>query len=77
MTSLSFVFGVFPLAIATGAGAGSRRAAGVAVFDGMIAATVMSVLLAPMFFVVVQKLAGKKHGQRASEIVGKETATAK
>ncbi|MEE4356618.1 MAG: multidrug efflux RND transporter permease subunit, partial [Desulfococcaceae bacterium] len=54
MTSLSFVLGVFPLVTATGAGAGSRRSVGMAVFGGMIAATLMSVLLVPLFYTLVQ-----------------------
>jgi len=58
MTSLSFVLGTFPLVIATGAGAAGRQALGTAVFGGMIAATVMSTLLVPLFYAVIENLTG-------------------
>ncbi len=54
MTSIAFVLGVFPLVVASGAGAASRQAVGTAVFGGAIAATVFSVLFVPVFYVVVQ-----------------------
>jgi multidrug efflux pump len=56
MTSLAFVLGVFPLAIATGAGAGGRVAIGTAVVGGMITATVLAVFLVPVFFVKVKSI---------------------
>lgn len=56
MTALSFILGVFPLVIASGAGAGSRRALGTAVFGGMLAATVIGVFLIPVLYVVIQSL---------------------
>jgi len=55
MTAFSFILGVIPLVIATGAGAGSRRALGTAVFGGMLLATVLGVLLIPFLYVVIQK----------------------
>jgi len=58
MTSLAFVFGVFPLAIANGAGAGGQNAIGRAVVGGMISATVLAIFFVPMFFVVVMRLFG-------------------
>ncbi|MDR6126628.1 multidrug efflux pump [Sphingomonas sp. SORGH_AS802] len=61
MTSLAFVFGVLPLAISTGAGAGGQNAIGRAVVGGMISATVLAIFFVPMFFVVVSRLF--KHGQ--------------
>ena len=57
MTSFSFILGVFPLLVAIGAGAASRQAVGTAVFGGMIAATIFSVLFVPTFFVVMRRLA--------------------
>jgi HAE1 family hydrophobic/amphiphilic exporter-1 len=60
MTSLSFALGTLPLLVASGAGAASRRAVGTAVFGGMIAATIFSVLLVPMFFVLLKRLFGSK-----------------
>jgi len=56
MTSLAFVFGVFPLAIANGAGAGGQNAIGRAVVGGMLSATVLAIFFVPMFFVVVLRL---------------------
>ena len=61
MTSLAFIFGVFPLAVATGAGANSRIAIGTAVVGGMLTATVLAIFYVPMFFVIVARLFhGKK-----------------
>jgi HAE1 family hydrophobic/amphiphilic exporter-1/multidrug efflux pump len=53
MTSLAFVFGVTPLAISRGAGAGAQNAIGIAVIGGVVAATVLGVLLVPVFFVLI------------------------
>ena len=57
MTSFAFIMGVFPLVVATGAGAESRRLLGTAVFSGMIGVTFFGLLLTPVFFVAVQALA--------------------
>ena len=57
MTAFSFILGVVPLAVASGAGAGSRVALGTAVLGGMTAATVIGVFLIPTLYVVVQTLA--------------------
>jgi len=56
MTSLAFILGVLPLAIAHGAGAGGQVAIGTAVIGGMITAVVLAVLFVPAFFVVVRKV---------------------
>lgn len=61
MTSLAFGFGVMPLAISTGAGAGGQNAIGRAVVGGMLSATVLAIFFVPMFFVVVARLFN--HGQ--------------
>ncbi len=53
MTSLAFFFGVLPLAIATGAGAGAENAIGTAVCGGMISATFIDLFYIPLFFVLV------------------------
>jgi HAE1 family hydrophobic/amphiphilic exporter-1/multidrug efflux pump len=50
MTSLAFIFGVMPLALSTGAGAGARRSVGTGVMGGMIAATFLAIFFVPMFF---------------------------
>jgi multidrug efflux pump len=54
MTSLAFVAGVFPLAVSTGAGAGSQNAIGTGVIGGMLSATILAIFLVPMFFVMVR-----------------------
>lgn len=56
MTALSFLLGVVPLLIASGAGAASQRALGVAVFGGMLAATVIGLILVPLLYMVMQGL---------------------
>ncbi len=56
MTAISTLIGTVPLAIATGAGAVARRALGTAVFGGMLLATVLGVLMIPVFYVFVQKI---------------------
>jgi len=53
MTSLAFIFGVFPLAITTGAGAGGQNAIGRAVVGGMLSATVLAIFFVPFFFALV------------------------
>jgi multidrug efflux pump subunit AcrB len=59
MTALSFVIGVFPLVIASGAGAGSRQAVGVTTFWGMLVATVVGMMFIPGLYVIFQKAAEK------------------
>jgi hydrophobe/amphiphile efflux-1 (HAE1) family protein len=56
MTSLAFILGVMPLAIATGAGAGGRTAIGTGVIGGMLTATILAIFLVPVFFVAVLSL---------------------
>lgn len=60
MTSLAFILGVVPLALAVGAGAEMRRALGIAVFSGMLGVTLFGILLTPVFFYVVVRLVGSK-----------------
>lgn len=59
MTSLAFGFGVLPLALASGAGSGAQRAIGTGVLGGMITATFLVILFAPLFYVMIYKLFGK------------------
>lgn len=56
MTAISSIAGFMPLVIASGAGAASRQAIGTAVVGGMAAATVMSLVFTPVFYVVMQRL---------------------
>jgi multidrug efflux pump subunit AcrB len=57
MTSLAFIMGVVPLVTSHGAGAEMRRAMGVAVFSGMLGVTFFGLLLTPVFYLVIRKLA--------------------
>ena len=56
MTAWSFLFGVFPLVIATGAGAGSRKAIGITTFSGMLLATLIGIIFTPALYAVCQRL---------------------
>jgi len=56
MTILSFVFGVIPLAFATGAGAMTMRSIGVIVLGGMVAATFISTMLVPVVYVLLESM---------------------
>ena len=69
MTSCAFIFGVLPLALATGAGANARVAIGTSVIGGMLTATLLAVFYIPLFFVVVRRATrdtlAKLHGHDA------------
>ncbi|MDA9399286.1 efflux RND transporter permease subunit [Bradyrhizobium sp. CCBAU 45389] len=56
MTSLAFILGVLPLAVATGAGSASQNAVGIGVAGGMIAATVLGIFFVPALFVLVRRM---------------------
>ncbi len=56
MTSLAFILGVLPLAIATGAGAAAQNSIGIGVMGGMIAATFLGIFMVPGFYVVIRRL---------------------
>jgi len=56
MTAISTLVGIFPLVIATGAGAGSRQSLGTAVFGGMFIATFLSLFLVPILYIVIKTL---------------------
>jgi HAE1 family hydrophobic/amphiphilic exporter-1 len=58
MTAFSFIFGVFPLVIASGSGAEARKVMGMALLGGMTLATLLGVFLYPMLFVFIGKIAG-------------------
>ena len=53
MTSIAFIAGVMPLALAHGAGAGSQNAIGTGVVGGMITATVLAIFFVPVFFQLI------------------------
>ncbi len=64
MTSLAFILGVLPLAIARGAGSGAQQAIGTGVMCGMITATILAVYLVPIFFLVVRSIFSGSERQR-------------
>jgi len=64
MTSMAFVLGVLPLAIASGAGSASQRSIGTGVMAGMVSAVALSVLFVPVFFVVVRRFFKGSERQR-------------
>ena len=67
MTSLAFGFGVLPLALTTGAGAGAQNAIGTSVLGGMVTATILVIIFSPLFFVLIEKTFGKR---RKGEMAG-------
>ncbi|OHE23061.1 MAG: multidrug efflux RND transporter permease, partial [Syntrophobacterales bacterium RIFOXYC2_FULL_60_23] len=67
MTSLAFGFGVMPLAFATGAGAGAQKAIGTAVLGGVVTSTFLVTVFAPLFYVLIEKLFGKRRKREASK----------
>ncbi|MGX5732923.1 efflux RND transporter permease subunit [Bosea thiooxidans] len=66
MTALSFIFGIVPLAVSTGAGAGARQAVGVTILGGMVAATTIALFIIPALFAVIERLSewGSAHFRR-------------
>jgi multidrug efflux pump len=62
MTSLAFILGVVPLALATGAGSEMRRALGTTVFWGMLGVTGFGLLLTPVFYVVIRRFTVRRRG---------------
>ena len=65
MTSLAFGFGVLPLAIAKGAGAGAQQAIGTSVLGGMVTATFLAIFFIPLFYVMVVQLFQRKKARPA------------
>ncbi len=65
MTSLAFIAGVVPLMLASGAGAEMRHAMGIAVFAGMLGVTLFGLVLTPVFYVVVRRLALRREIRQA------------
>jgi HAE1 family hydrophobic/amphiphilic exporter-1 len=63
MTSFAFIFGLFPLVIAQGAGAATRHAVGTPVFGGMIAASLFGIFIIPLLFITAERL--RQRSQKA------------
>jgi multidrug efflux pump len=78
MTSIAFIMGVVPLVLASGAGSEMRRAMGIAVFFGMIGVTMFGLMLTPVFYVLIRKVAGGKQlidkHHKSPHVVGLEVA---
>ncbi len=68
MTSLAFIFGVSPLAFATGAGAQARETIGWTVLGGMLAATALAIFIVPVLFVVIARVAYKRRVAEAATL---------
>ncbi|MGW8127253.1 multidrug efflux RND transporter permease subunit [Stenotrophomonas acidaminiphila] len=69
MTSFAFILGVLPMAISTGAGANARHSLGTGVIGGMLFATVIGVLLIPLFFVTVRRVLGDKLDEPSRQFI--------
>jgi HAE1 family hydrophobic/amphiphilic exporter-1 len=78
MTSLAFIFGVLPLAFATGAAAESRKTIGWTVFGGMLAATTLAIFVVPVLFVLITKVSyGRKLKKIERERMNEEAVDSK
>ncbi|MCG8906637.1 multidrug efflux RND transporter permease subunit [Pseudomonas sp. DP-17] len=66
MTSLAFIFGAVPLAIATGAGANSRHSIGTGIIGGMLAATSLALVFVPLFSYIVERFSERREKSQAS-----------
>ena len=73
MTAFAFILGVFPMVVATGAGAASRHSLGTAVFGGMLASTFLSLVLVPVLYVVLERLRERKEKDTGNNGATNET----
>jgi len=81
MTALSTLLGIFPLLIATGAGAGSRQSLGTAVFGGMFIATFLSLFVVPILYIVIvslreQLMPSKREQEKITSVEENDKVTA-
>jgi len=67
MTSLALGFGVLPLTLASGAGAGAQNAIGTAVLGGVVTATFLVTVFAPLFYVLIERMFGRRRVRRTAE----------
>jgi hydrophobic/amphiphilic exporter-1 (mainly G- bacteria), HAE1 family len=77
MTALSFIFGVWPLVIATGAGAYARQSLGTSVFGGMLLSTGLTLLIVPVLFILIMRLEGlfKNRSSRHANLAQQKSAS--
>jgi len=71
MTAVSFILGILPLILASGAGAGARQAVGVTIFGGMVAATTIGLILTPGLYFIIQRLSERPSQRQVNEVKGK------
>ncbi len=75
MTAIAFILGIFPLVIASGAGALSRQSLGTAVFGGMIVSTFLSLLVVPVLYIVIETARERlKPGHKSNQTKNLETS---
>ncbi len=74
MTSLAFILGVLPLAIATGAGANARHSIGTGIMGGMIGEATLAMLYVPLFFYIFDRLAERSKSKSAEPVKGSGSA---
>ncbi len=74
MTAFAFILGVVPLMIASGAGAASRQSIGTTVFGGMLAATILTLVFVPVFYVVIERM--RDRGARDEAIAAHRLSSA-
>lgn len=67
MTAFTFILGMLPMVVATGAGAASRRALGVPVFWGMLIGTLLGLILIPLFYILVQTYVDKWEARKRKQ----------
>jgi hydrophobe/amphiphile efflux-1 (HAE1) family protein len=67
MTAFAFILGVVPLMVASGAGAASRQSIGTAVFGGMLAATLLTLLFVPVFYAVIEEMREGRDAQKSGD----------
>jgi multidrug efflux pump subunit AcrB len=66
MTAFAFIFGVLPLMFASGAGAASRQSLGTAVFGGMVAATLLTLIFVPVFYALIERAREGREAAKAA-----------
>ena len=73
MTSIAFLAGLLPLIVATGPGAMSRQNVSVAVFGGMLSASIMGIVVIPLVYAMFQKMRERFHSMRGVELYHRQT----
>jgi HAE1 family hydrophobic/amphiphilic exporter-1 len=72
MTAFSTIIGIFPLAIATGAGAAARKSLGTAVLGGMFVATLLSLFIVPVLYIVIKNIVERNFSKKVEVVVPEE-----